>query len=218
MCPKYFYFVQIMWLLPRPKKLLNSTLSCFLLKKTPKNKPKKHNTKPNQKNLQVSVEGLNESFCIFLESQNYPWCSVTSGTNLAPDFSRPQSIWNLKQWQNFGDFARSPLKFRLMLQFSIQENNHLLNLLLPSEQEDMKKEKLWQRHQIVREFVCVVYAHHMNSSNGDKSVTHKYVLLITSHKVKMLHLGVPTYLIEYQQKIIQVSMQIAYREQKLFFF
>lgn len=104
--------------------------------------------------------------------------------------------------------------FWLMLQFSIQENNNLN--LLHSEQEDMKKEKVWQRHQIVPGFVCVVYGHHMSSSNGDKSVTYKYLFLITSHKVKMLHLKVPTYLVEYQQKIIQVSMQISYRKQKHF--
>lgn len=34
----------------------------------------------------------------------------------------------------------------------------------------------------------------------------------------MLRLRVLAYLIEYQQKIIQVSMQISYRKQKLFFY
>lgn len=32
--------------------------------------------------------------------------------------------------------------------------------------------------------------------------------------MKMLHHRLPTYLIEYQQEIIQVSMQISYRKQK----
>lgn len=151
----------------------------------------------------------------FLECQNFPWCNITSGTHLAPDFIRLQSMRNLKQWQSFGDFARSPLNFWLMLQFSIQENNGPLYLLC-SEQKVMKKEKLWQRHQIVPGFVCIVYAHHMSCSKGDKSVTNKHLFLIKNHKVKMLHHRVPTYLIEYQQKIIEVSMQISYRKQKHF--
>ena len=83
--------------------------------------------------------------------------------------------------------------------------------------------KIWRRKnydkdtiQIVPGFLCVVHAHRMYRSNGDKSIRHKYVFL-TSHEVKMLHHRLPTYLIEYQQKIIQVSMQISYRKQKHYF-
>lgn len=62
-------------------------------------------------------------------------------------------------------------------------------------------------------FVWVVYAHHMYTYNSDKSIRRKY-MFSTSLEVKMLHHRLPTYLIEYQQKIIQVSMQISYKKQK----
>jgi len=88
--------------------------------------------------------------------------------------------------------------------------------------------RIWRRKsynkdtiQIVPGFACVVQAHCMHRSNSDTSTRRKYMFLTTSCEVKMLHHGLPTHLIEYQQKIVQVSMQISYRKQKhdfLFFF